>query len=263
MTRNHACRNFQECASTWVTEEKARAFWRAACKNQERYTPIVEMIAAAHPRCVLDIGGGPGSLALPLAGRGIRITVVEPASGMITLLKENSVTRKLSGIHPIHKRWEDIEIQDLDMPYDVVVACFSLGMPDIVGAIQKMEHVCSGKIFLIWFAGTTPWEDIVQNLWPVYHQRPYEPGPKSDILFQVLYQMGIYPDVTVRKEQYIEEQTRISDLVDDYAERLCVPEGADRQPIGEYFKTLNICTDGVFRFPGELTTMTFSWKSRG
>ncbi len=261
MIRNLACRDHQECATVWLTEEKARVFWKAACLNQDRYTPIVDLIAAGEPGRVLDIGGGPGTLALPLAERGSQVTVVEPAAGMITVLKENAISRGLTGIHPVHKRWEEVDITDLSGPYDAVVACFSLGMPDIVEAVQKMEQVCSGKIFLIWFAGRTPWEEVVQDLWRVYHQRPYESGPKSDILFQVLYQMGIYPDVTVRREQYIEEHTRISDLVEDYAQRLCVPEGADRKPIEEYFRSRISGPDGTCRLPGELTIMILSWES--
>ncbi len=263
MTRNLACRDHQECATVWITEEKARAFWKAACLNQDRYTPIVDLIATGKPGQILDIGGGPGTLALPLAERGSQVTVVEPAAGMITVLNENAASRGLTGIRPVHERWEDVDIADLRGPYDAVVACFSLGMPDIAGAVRKMEQVCSGRIFLVWFAGRTPWEEVVQDLWPVYHQRPYEPGPKSDLLFQVLYQMGIYPDVSVRRDQHIEEHTRISDLVDDYAQRLCIPEGTDRKPIEKYFEARMTGPDGTYRLPGELTTMILSWETRG
>ena len=262
MTRNLACRDHQDCAGIWITEEKARAFWKAACLNRDRYNPIVEMIAAGHPGSVLDIGGGPGTLALPLAERGIRVTVVEPAAGMITVLKENASSRGITRIHPIQQRWEDVDATDLHGPYDAVVACLSLGMPDIAGAVRKMELVCSGKIFLIWFAGITPWEGVVQDLWPVYHQRTYKPGPKSDVLFQVLYQMGIYPDIMVLREQHVEEHARISDLVDDYAHRLRIPKGADQKPIEDYFKGLMTRSDEIYRFPGELTIMIFSWKSK-
>lgn len=262
MNRNLACKDLQECANIWTSEEKAREFWKSACNNQVRYSPIIEKVASGHPCRILDIGGGPGTLALPLAELGCQVTVVEPAAGMITVLKENAADRGITGIHPVYKRWEEVNIQDLHSPYDAVVACYSLGMPDIAGAIQKMEQVCFGKIFLIWFAGTTPWENVIRDLWPVYHKRPFESGPKSDILFHVLYQMGIYPDVSVHREKNVEEHGQICDIVNDYAQRLCVPDRADRKPIDEYFNARKTGEEGKYRLPGELRTMIFSWESR-
>ena len=262
MNQNRVCKNHLECASIWITVEKAREFWNSACMNPGKYAHIIEMIRTLHPRKILDIGGGPGTLALPLAERGSQVTVVEPAVGMITVLNENATGSGIPGIHPINQRWEEVEIQDLHGPYDVVIACFSLGMPDISDAVRKMEQVCSGTIMLVWFAGITPWEIVLQDLWQKYHQTPYSRGPKSDILFQVLYQMGIYPDVRVNREKDLIEHGQINDIVNDYAQRLCISEGADRTPIEEYFKALISERDGTCRLPGELTTMILSWKSR-
>jgi hypothetical protein len=41
------------------------------------------------------------------------------------------------------------------------------------------------------------WERMYADLWEPLHGGSYYPGPKADCLFGVLYQMGIYPDVTM------------------------------------------------------------------
>ena len=39
------------------------------------------------------------------------------------------------------------------------------------------------------------WGRMYAELWEPLHGSPYYSGPKTDCLFNVLYQMGIYPDV--------------------------------------------------------------------
>lgn len=38
--------------------------------------------------CVLDIGAGPGTLAIPFVGKAAHVTAVEPTDGMVSVLKE-------------------------------------------------------------------------------------------------------------------------------------------------------------------------------
>lgn len=42
----------------------------------------------------------------------------------------------------------------------------------------------------------------MKQLWPKIHNKTYQSGPKSDILFNVLYQKGIYPHMTVHELKY-------------------------------------------------------------
>lgn len=95
---------------------------------------------------VLDIGSGPGVLALPLARLGCRVTAME----------------------------------------------------DFGAAVRKMNRHSRGKVELYWFAGETSWERDRRLL-------SCEPGKDSgekvgrkiDTLYQILYDMGIYADITM------------------------------------------------------------------
>jgi hypothetical protein len=69
-------------------------------------------------------------------------------------------------------------------------------MTDLEGAVRKMERVCEGTVHLYWFAGTPSWDALPVRIWPRLHGKPYDPMPRGDVLFNVLYGMGIFPDLS-------------------------------------------------------------------
>jgi SAM-dependent methyltransferase len=147
---------------------------------------------------VLDIGSGPGTLAIPLSPLVKEITAVEPGAGMVEILRKHAERESLRNITSIQKTWEEIDLSsDLSTPFDVVIASLSLTMYDIREALQKMDAASSGSVHLFWFVDMPFWERMYADLWEPLHGSPYHAGPKTDCLFGVLYQMGIYPDVTM------------------------------------------------------------------
>jgi SAM-dependent methyltransferase len=145
---------------------------------------------------VLDIGAGPGTLAIPLAPRVREITVVEPGAGMVSILRERAAKESITNISCIQKRWEDVDITlDLSGPYDTVIASLSLTMEDIRAALEKMDAASRKYVYLYWFVDLPFWERMYADLWEPLHGSPYNSGPKADCLFNVLYQMGIYANI--------------------------------------------------------------------
>jgi len=145
---------------------------------------------------VLDIGAGPGTLAVPLAPLVHEVTAIEPGAGMVSILNERARKENLDNITCIEKRWEDVNIsRDLFGTYDVVIASLSLTMEDIRQALRKMNAVSGGFVYLFWFVDMPFWEKMYADLWEPLHGIRYYSGPKTDCLFNVLYQMGIYADV--------------------------------------------------------------------
>ena len=85
-----------------------------------------------HESRVLDIGAGPGTLAVPLSGVVQHVTAIEPAQGMVDCLQENIRISGIKNITVLTETWEDVDIsKDINPPFDVVVASYSLGFPDL------------------------------------------------------------------------------------------------------------------------------------
>ena len=183
----------------WNRKENAERYdQNARNKYDDRIQTTIAALDITKDSRVLDIGAGPGTLAIPIAPLVKEITAVEPGAGMVEILKAHAQREGIRNITCIQKLWEDVDIaRDLFCPYDIVIASLSLTMHDIREALEKMDAAASGSVNLFWFVDMPFWERMYADLWEPLHGNPYYSGPKADCLFGVLYQMGIYPDVTM------------------------------------------------------------------
>jgi SAM-dependent methyltransferase len=197
--RHELSKLFCDPSHNWNKRENAERY-NSSSRNEydDRVKTTIAGLEITKNSRVLDIGAGPGTLAIPLSPRAKEITSVEPGQGMVDVLKERIRKEKITNIATICKRWEDIDPdRDLAGKYDVVIASLSLTMEDIRLALRKMDAVSSGSVHLFWFVDMPFWERMYADLWEPLHGSTYHAGPKADCLFGVLYQMGIYPDVTM------------------------------------------------------------------
>lgn len=200
MKKHNEMNGGTDCASYWDDEEEARNYWRMVEQDGGKYVDhLLDKIRVGPTFQVLDIGAGPGTLTIPFSKMAAHVTAVEPSASMARVLKENLEERGIENVDCVQKRWEEVDLErDLKPPYDLVVASFSLGMTDIKGAIQKMMTVSSGRVYLAWFAGDTSWDVQSKEISALLSgEVAYHPMPKSDVLFNLLYQMGVYPNVWV------------------------------------------------------------------
>ncbi len=175
--KNIECRGSGGCAAIWESKEKARTYLERSQEEPEQTRCTIDGLPVKIESTVLDIGAGPGVLAVPLARRVARVTAVEPAAGMAEVMTEYARGEGVSNLSIVRKRWEDGDpAADLDGPYDIVIASYSLGMPDIRAAIEKMCEASSRWVYLFWFAGTTSWEQGMLDLWPRLHGKEYRRG---------------------------------------------------------------------------------------
>jgi SAM-dependent methyltransferase len=214
MLRNRESNPGRDYNRIWETREMAERFWRMCLENRERQEKTIAETDFSPESRLLDIGAGPGTLAIPFASVVAHVTAVEPASGMASKLREMIEDQYIENISVVQKSWDEIDVEkDLQPPYDVVIASFSLGMTDIRAAIKKMKQASSKYIYLYHFASDTFWDVHWRELWPKLHDREYYPGPKCDILYNVLYQMGIYPDISVSPQILNQRFSSIEDAL--------------------------------------------------
>jgi SAM-dependent methyltransferase len=195
--RHESSKHFDDPSHNWDKKENAERYDASSRQGYDaRVKTTIDSLHLTKESRVLDIGAGPGTLAIPLAPLVREVTAIEPGAGMLGILRDHVQRDGITNITCIQKRWEDIDPdRDLSGTYEVVIASLSLTMHDIKEALLKMDAVSSGYVYLFWFVDMPFWERMYADLWQPLHGVRYYPGPKADCLWNVLFQQGIYANV--------------------------------------------------------------------
>lgn len=246
----------------WHSVSAARRYWERMQKNhRKRIETIIQDLNITPCSRVLDIGSGPGILSIPLAKQASHVTAVDPSPGMISVLKEKMSEQGVGNIHCVQKFWEDIEpARDLKPPYDIVIASLSLDMLNIGPALEKMDNVCSKAVYLYWFAGEPSWETHTRRLMPLIHGIPYSPFPKCDILFNVLYSMGIYPHIARITYRHTERFSSSEEALNRYKDYYRASNRKQEQVLKDYLVTVLQKEKGGLIGTSEATCLKMWWE---
>ena len=187
---------------------------------------LVDRFMASKPRTVLDIGGGTGIFAIPLAKLVKKVVVVEPSKGMLDILKEKANKSGLDNIGYVRKKWEDViqdEIFELNNGdrFDVVLSSHSLYyITDLHRSFLKMNDVAKDYVYL--FTGCTGYarDKDYEKLYLILHQKPLPPYPDFSCLYMVLRESGIQPDIEMKDMRYKKPIKNLDEVVDKWKEYL-------------------------------------------
>lgn len=258
---NRRCRSYMECASIWESEDKARKYLNQSKEKPERVKKIIKGLPVKPESRILDIGSGPGILTVPLAQIASHVTAVEPATGMVRVMKDYAREEGLSNISIVQKRWEDVDPSvDLDGKYDIVIASYSLGMPDIKAAIETMCEASSKWIYMFWFAGTSDWEQAMIDLWPKMHGEEYRCGPKAEVIYNVLYSMGVYPNVETTHMEHVRKFPDLHAAVDEFREHYRIENPEQEEILSGYLDSNMVDDNGELLLSGMKNSIKIWWE---
>ena len=138
---------------------------------------------------VLDVGCGPGTLAIPLADQVAEVTALDFSQAMLDQLSKQQQRRKITNITTIHASWQD-EWQHIPR-HHVCIAARSLAVDDLRQALEKLCAWATEKVFIADRVGAGPFDpDLFAAL-----GRSFEPGPDFIYTVNILFQMGIQPSL--------------------------------------------------------------------
>jgi SAM-dependent methyltransferase len=252
-----------ECWEIWSGKESAREFFRRSFASAKKRAASLATLINPASR-VLDIGAGPGTIALSLAKKAAHVTAVEPSPGMAALFREQIDMENADNIRLIEKRWEDADADiDLQPPYDLCFASFSLGMLDLRESIMKMIDVTAKNIVLYWHAGLQPFDEDAAALSPLLSSKKHYPVPGSDLIFNLLYSMRIYPDIKVIRDSAPQVWPSFDEVFESYARRYHAVTDDQRTLLSHYLRTKFIPYQGksVIRFTNRVS-MRISWQTQ-
>lgn len=232
-----ATKAYGDSRQFWDDKQKVQAvFFRDADGNRQKTEDRLAAMAIPPGSRVLDIGSGPGRLAIPLARSGCTVTAVEPSPVMREALADNIRESGVSGITIIPKRWEDVTSGDLGEPYDAVIASYSLTMADIGEALEKMHACCRGTVHLFWFLTPPSWGKVNRDLWPLIHGAAFPGEPTADWLWQALCEMGIYANLSVEPGFPSPVYRDLGAALEEFRRRLNCTDAAQEAIVRDYLE---------------------------
>ena len=229
--------------------------------GMKRVTDQLAALGIPPGSSVLDIGAGPGTLAVPLAGAGCRVTVVEPSKPMVRAMEEYRQYLHVDAeIGVIPAVLEDLDEKSLGR-YEYVISSFALSVPDLKDALKKMHEAASKEVHIFWFMNETAWDVTYTSLWQSLHGEKYWAKPKADVIWNCLFQMGIYADIAVYPMKDERGYPDLETAVSEYADRMEARDERQKGIIREYLDSVLVHREnGDLVFPDEGLYAHISWK---
>ena len=207
---------------------------------------------------VLDVGAGSGRYSIPIAAKAREVTAVEPSPGMGETLQAEAGKRQVSNIRLVPSSWLDAQVA----PTDVVLCAHVLYFtPEVEAFVRKLdEHARRTCLIVI---RVDPMQASLAGLFEEIWGEPQAPEPSFIDCYNVLYQMGIAADVTIRRGGG--GPGRFATLEDAEAAAirfLSPPDDAARAKIRPYLEAnLRRTPDGGLAFPrGGPRAALISWS---
>jgi len=229
------------------------AFWDTRWKNSDglgadetdRLQWIISKLNVYPESTILDIGSGPGVLAVPLAKKVKQVTAIDISTVALKCLEERAKKGGLSNIACLAKKWEDIELGKDIKQYDIVVASYALTMLDLAAALSKMNQTAKRAVYIFEAAGQKYWHYLA--LWPKVHGEEFVLSPDYIYIINVLYQMGIYANVETSEYEIRRRFSTIDEAVRQWQKNLNVTTPQATEIIRDYLsKTLEKEEDGLW-----------------
>ena len=163
---------------------------------------------------VLDIGAGPGTLAVPLARLVARVIALDPSREMLKVLEESAVREGIANIDTQNKTWQEVNDAEVKEKFDLVIASNVLWMFEDVGTqLMRIHNASRGYCCVVFHAGLT--DDLDSELWFKIMREEYNFGVDYIYIYNILYNKGIYANVNVIDYVYTFEK-KLNEAIEYY-----------------------------------------------
>nr|WP_187286181.1 methyltransferase domain-containing protein [Methanothermus fervidus] len=191
-------------------DSRAKKFNKAIKCNNDYSINVLKRIKLDPEWSVLDVGCGPGTLAIPIAKEVKHVTAVDISKEMLKLLKKNAEKEGISNINIVNADFKDIDIEKIK-PHDVVIASRFCGLTgDLKYELKKLDSLAKKYVYITSLA-----QDRKLNL-KIYKALGKPIFPTYIFIYNVLYQLGIFANVEIFDSKIYQVFKNIDEAVNDW-----------------------------------------------
>ncbi|MCQ2976863.1 MAG: class I SAM-dependent methyltransferase [archaeon] len=209
---------------------------------------------------LLDLGCGEGSISLQLYDKVKSITAIDSSSKMIELYDKKIKKEEIKNIKTIKADITDINIDNIGH-HDIILASRSLnGILNIQETIANINEIANKYVFITVF-GPNNWKvekDFYESI-----DKEYSEFPSHRYLFNILVDMGIYPNIENLDIGKHREYKDIDEILERGKWRLFSLNDDEKEELKNYINetyTINPDTGNLYNKYDKADWVLFWWK---
>jgi SAM-dependent methyltransferase len=243
------------------------ARWDAMAEDFERqfsrsdYRRImVDRIVVSQNETVLDVGCGPGTLALPLAHKAKWVTALDISPAMLRVAAARAKDEGLANIHFLHADWNAMAMGDDLQPHDVVVCSRALSVQDPQKALTKLDQAATRHVYVTVRNGPDNSEHFYLELHRELGLEAPQQNTRAAQYVALLQQLGIdaeeYPITYTDSFRY----SKATDAWRILKTHVPVQTASEEAALMAFVRR-NMAINGSFKLDIESSWMLLSWRA--
>ena len=208
-------------------------FWEGMAQNFKddpfrKGDPVIDRLEQEFAECrtLVDIGGGAGRLALPLSLSREAVTVVDSSKSMLAELQDRCEEAKIENVSSVFGLWEDAVI---DIHEGALCSHVTYGIENIGKFLENVNQYASKRVVIIAFMKSP--QAHLESLWREVHEEERVHLPGVPELMDVLWQLGIAPELNIIEHLGPHIYGSGKDAISDLRRRLYVNQGTRKDEI--------------------------------
>lgn len=215
--------------------DKAAKSFNKRAKRDDYHEALFNNLILDENDVVLDLGCGEGSITIPLSKKVKKVIGVDSSVKMLEILNEKCEKENITNVETILMPIEDISYEEIG-EVDVVLASRSLnGIIPIEETLKIINKIANKYVFITLF-GPDNWK--IENEFFKYIGQKQKSFPGHNYLFNILYNMGIYTNVTHLDIEEYREYNNIEEAMDNGKFRIDLMNDVQKEKLKEYLKKI-------------------------
>ena len=215
-------------------DKAAPGFYKRTRKDDYNST-LFDMLILDENDTVLDVGCGEGSITVPLAKKVKNVIGVDSSAKMLEYLEKRAKENNVGNIETILKPIEEIKYEEIG-DVDVVVCSRSLNaIIPIEDVLLELNKIANKYVFITIFG---PENKKIEKDFDKELGIQTEDFPDYNYFFNILFNLGIYPNVQRFDLNNYREYDSIDEAVDNGKFRLDLYSDEEKELLRKYLERI-------------------------